>query len=165
MSERMTSYDACGWRRLPSDRTADEFLTIYHETMKRRRKPSQPFFLKCLENVELFNSNNILVNQIFPHKVPEERDANNRYPNLIPWEVEDLLTTILQTRDESSKCEGAAYSDAILQKLASKIEESLGCDISQDFIALHYLNNVYIQDKLLQSFRGEFSKRLKLLDE
>lgn len=165
MSERMTSYDACGWRRLPSDRTADEFLTIYHETMKRRRKPSQPFFLKCLENVELFNSNNILVNQIFPHKVPEERDANNRYPNLIPWEVEDLLTTILQTRDESSKCEGAAYSDAIFQKLASKIEESLGCDISQDFIALHYLNNVYIQDKLLQSFRGEFSKRLKLLDE
>lgn len=165
VSEQKESYDSCGWRRLPSDRTADEFLTIYHEATQRGRKPSQPFFLKCLESVDLFNSNNILVNQIFPHKVPGERDANNRYPNLVPWEVEDLIYTILHTRDESKKCEGGAYSDAILLKLASKIEESLGCDISQDFITLHYLNNANIQDKLLQSFREEFSKRLNLLDE
>ena len=166
MSEQEAKYFASGWRHLPSDRTMSEFLTAYYNNAKDRGTiPSQKYFRNALESIDTSEHDNILLKQLFPHWNNGKTESNNRKPNLIPWEAEDLLTKILQIRDNSKECKGTAFSEEILLELAGELEKTLDNDIKEDYVAIQYLSSDYIQDKLLQRFREPFSDRLNLLQE
>ena len=166
MSEQEAKYFASGWRHLPSDRTMSEFLTAYYNNAKDRGTiPSQKYFRNALESIDTSEHDNILLKQLFPHWNNGKTESNNRKPNLIPWEAEDLLTKILQIRDNSKECKGTAFSEEILLELAGELEKTLDKDIKEDYVAIQYLSSDYIQDKLLQRFREPFSDRLNLLQE
>lgn len=166
VSERKANYYASGWRHLPSDRTMSEFLTAYFNNAKDRKIiPSQKYFRNALESIDASDSDNILLRRLFPRWNNGKTEPNNRIPNLVPWEVEDLLTRILQIRDNSKECKGTAFSEAILLELAGELEKTLDRDIKEDYVAIQYLSSDYIQDKLLQRFREPFSDRLNLLEE
>lgn len=166
VSERKANYDASGWRHLPSDRTMSEFLTGYYNDAKDRGSiPSQKYFRNALERINTSDHENILLRRLFPHWNNGKTKADNRTPNLVPWEAEDLLTKILQIRDNGKECKGAAFSKAILLELAGELEKTLDRDIKEDYVAIQYLSSDYIQDKLLQRFREPFSERLNLLEE
>lgn len=166
VSERKANYYASGWRHLPSDRTMSEFLTAYFNNAKDRKIiPSQKYFRNALESIDASDYDNILLRRLFPRWNNGKTEPNNRIPNLVPWEVEDLLTRILQIRDNSKECKGTAFSEAILLELAGELEKTLDRDIKEDYVAIQYLSSDYIQDQLLQRFREPFSDRLNLLEE
>lgn len=166
MSEQEAKYFASGWRHLPSDRTMSEFLTAYYNNAKDRGTiPSQKYFRNVLESIDASDYENTLLRRLFPRWNNGKTEPNNRIPNLVPWEAEDLLTKILQIRDNSKECKGTVFSEAILLELAGELEKTIDRDIKEDYVAIQYLSSDYIQDKLLQRFREPFSNRLNLLEE
>lgn len=159
MSNNENSFDSSIWRSLPSDKTLREFRREYQQTTNREKEPSVTWVKDSLNQI---SEDNPIVENLFRNHT-EVVGHHNTYPVLIPLEMAELLSTILETRDSNKKAKGEDFAAEILSNLAEHIVASLDRDISDDYVYLQYLSNENVRDKMMQKFKEQLLIRLNLL--
>lgn len=157
MDKAQTTYDNKAWRHLPTDTTMNAFRKEYKQATNRSRLPSEGLVKSAIESTFAEGNQSILYRDIF-----SERNGTTQ-PILIPWEINELLVSILKVWDSKKDIDSNKLCDEVLNTLVESIKSASQKDITGNYLVLQYIHDTAVQQKLLLSFKQPFDKRLDII--